>query len=346
MKGRRILKLQAETMANSVAEKIVELLANNHGKQVTNEMIARAVYGSRYDQEEFKVLWNEFSSNVNNVKIKDYLLYFKKQIEKAVVNILTDTDEVKNLLKNFVQVWVMYASKKPDFQFQSDLLLMQIRALYKKWNWSKAVQDHFEYVYPKLTSWFTFFFSYTNKDAKEMNQLFAILLSEQSTIVTKNAIANYFADLLIKRENLKKGFFDSKDVEWGDPFQQDIDNALKETIVFVQLISKGSFSAQGYNWCDYELKKFREIIEERAKLNPNYDQAFASNICFILTTETIDQSLPQGAANEYPEWIDLMTSEDYERLIAKTASIKEFLDLVSNCAAVITKKEVRLIESI
>jgi hypothetical protein len=333
-------------MANMVAEKIIELLADNHGTQVTNEMIARAIYGKRCDHEEFKVLWEDFSSHTNDVNIKDYLLKFKNRIERALINILTDTDEVKNLLKNFVQPWAMYASKETNFQFQTDLLLMLIRALYKKWNWSKPVQDHFEYVYPKLAGWFTFFFSYTNKDAKEMNQLFAILLSEESTVVTKNAIANRFADLLIKRENLKKGFFDSKDVEWGDPFQQDIDNALNETIVFVQLISKGSFSAQGYNWCDYELKKFREIIEERAKSNPNYEQAFASNICFILTTEKIDQSLPQGAANEYPEWIDLMSKEDYEKLIAKTAGAEEFLDLVANCAAVITKKEVKLIESI
>ncbi|MDR3715121.1 MAG: hypothetical protein P4L51_20090, partial [Puia sp.] len=155
---------------------------------------------------------------------------------------------------------------------------------------------------------------YTNKDSFDINMRFKEVLSLGMVSSEINQVARYIADRLCK-ESLPKAFIDEKEIEYGAKFKETVDQALKNSYSFVQLVSRETFFQIGaMNWCLYEYNKYKEFLSGPHTQNAYYyNHTLNNNFFFFVIGSTLDEVKPPILIPEYEDWFDEITVRQHAR---------------------------------
>jgi hypothetical protein len=166
--------------------------------------------------------------------------------------------------------------------------------------WPEEVRAHFNFLYPKIRDWYLFFFSYANDDPG-IQKLNIDLSSEFWGSNTK--LAELIVQIL-SRNNLRKYFYDKRDIETGDRLTN-IFEACAKSFFFIQLISKDSLAFDDKNWSFIEYCKFKKINDQLRTKHPHYANILEERFLFAVPGKDVAEVMPGGfMPQEYEDWCD------------------------------------------
>jgi len=337
-------------------DKLLSIYSTYSLDQVDDRKIVETFFGNAgITDDVIKQRKEELANNTAYLRTKEILSDCRDNIEKYVFNgqNLTEEDEVKSVLFKVVLTKAIYfASKlgKDDIRYGQQMTLLNdlIEATFIKTNrWSRRIADHYNFVFPFLKDWYSYFLSYTNKSAFNINKRFETLLSLVNLTNQKNQVARFIADTLCKTENIPNGFIDEKEIELGEVFPQRIKDALGKSFSFVQMINKEIFTVAGENWCHREYKEYKEALAGFLKtIDSGYANAFTDNIIYLIMAPTFEEAKSPIEFPEYAEWVQDISSRHQLTGLVMQKDFDSFMNNITIVARRIISLKNRLINTV
>ena len=345
-----------------IRSKLLQIYALSNLADITDVLITSTFTGKVQSHEEVVKIKEELAKEELYLNIKDQLTDFKKLIDKKInnKNIVDPEQQVKTVLYNVVldqAISLSYGEELNHRSYKMKLLFDLIKGQFiTTGKWNKKLSDHFYFVFPVLRDWYSLFFSYTNKNAAFINQKYKSILPIDATSES-NQVARYVARRLHDKL-IPDGFVDEKEIEYGEPFQQTIETAIKKSYTFVQIISPESFSKIGKkNWCEYEYSKYQEFLKETKTNNEFYYlNALQHNLFFLVMGHNLESVKPALVLDEYSDWFDEIESTHHLRFYAAEenpanplepkSTIVNFENSIDQLVMAIFKAKKKLIDSI
>ena len=138
---------------------------------------------------------------------------------------------------------------KSIFTERPDIIIQMIKKYFYQF-WEKNLIEKYEQILDILLNWKDYFFSYTNGNAREINNDYKLLLNHVGLFdedTEDNCVTKLIVTYLKSYNNLI-GFFDRDNMKCGDDIQEKIFEYCQKSFTFIQLVQHGSFRSTG-NWC-------------------------------------------------------------------------------------------------
>ena len=308
-----------------------------------------ALYGTKgldAIEQNGQLLLDEF-----NVKTKEELALLPKfnetnnkvrqlaaTIKKLISGTITKEEEVINILR-YARERSFEDRTKSNYAVDMDIFGRLVRSSIVYTAWPENIKSHFENLYPKICSWFTYFLSYTNQNSLYYNKKYHKILSrlisvKEHDVKNSNLIAETTHILLKNHNGLIGGFYDKPKLDIGVSLEK-IKDASSRSFVFVQISSKTSFTESDHtkNWCFVEFNCFQQSDQQLK----DYPASVADRYLFLIDGEKIEDIRPAVNFSSYDQWFNFIpqrhfkgvgsTFKDYERNVNDLAkAIVSFID--------------------
>jgi hypothetical protein len=340
---------------------LLTVYAQNTISQIDDFLIASTFFPG-IAREETQSKMEKLTRDDLYLSIKEELQTYKTNIEEELARSanLSLEDEIKTVLYRVVlnlAIFLGYDQDPGRYDSKMQLLHDLIKATFiDSGSWNPKLAAHFTFVFPILRDWYSFFISYTNKQAYDINMRFAAILSLNPVSTTTNQVARHIAEQLRFR-SLPKAFIDEKELEYGNNFKSKIDSAINHSHTFVQVISEATFFTIGAtNWCQYEFEKYKHFLDEQQKDHPFYYQAAMSDtVFFFIVGSSLDDVLPPLPLTQHRKWLQDIAAVEYIKFYSgrnnqavgqAVQDYEVFTENIKALAIAIIKAKKRLIDSI
>ncbi|MDB5227345.1 MAG: hypothetical protein JWN78_1538 [Bacteroidota bacterium] len=300
-----------------IRDKLLQIYSSNKLEDINDELIAKT-FSPEISKEEVQKTIEALTCEHIYLNNKILLSDFKVAIERELNNegVLNTEQELKAILFEVVlnrAISFAYDNDTDKYNYKMQLLYDLIHITFiKSGLWDQRLATHFDFVFPILKDWYSFFFSYTNKEAFDINKRYETILHLGSISSASNQVARFVAEKLCK-ESLPKAFIDEKEIEYGSNFKDAIDTAIEKSYTFVQIISNESFLKIGKtNWCQYEIEKYNAFLENTKTNNGYYyENVLKKNIFFLIMGYDLPTLKPAYLISEYRPWYSQIESTHY-----------------------------------
>jgi hypothetical protein len=335
---------------HTIRKNLLQIYASNGSSEINDDIILSYFFPSNIkesaDPLQLKLL---LVQDPLYIRLKDQIQKFKQELEhKVLLHGHTERAEVVCVLRDVVLIQAITikigTGDKMIYEQQMELLRDLIREIFTN-KWSSAILGHFEFVYPFLKDWYSFFLSYTNKQSHLINSQYSEIFVD-GTPLGCNRVARFIAHTLFNSENMFDGFIDEREIDYGNDLKDKIDSALVKSLTFVQLVSRQCFSLSGKNWVHYEYKLHKEFFEKVfAPKYPEYAQVFRENMFFIIAGPNLGALRPTILPSDYHEWYATIDAGRYMQ-IPVASNMNDFSENIHVLGEAILRAKHRLIENV
>ena len=204
-------------------------------------------------------------------------------------------------------------------------------------NWSDAQRKHFDFVLQRIKAWNCFFLSYTNSGATHINKSYADVIGRsvdkeaRKKMQNDNLLAESLIRHLVDRHNLKRAFYDKRDVKPGDDLSAKIGPACRNSFAFLQLIQLDTFNAVKPNWSYEEYTQFDLGNKEVLKENTAFQQLFVKRFTAVVAADQVEEVKPAHVPLDYRGWFTrALTPQRFEYLPRKAQPFEAKMKEVAN----------------
>ncbi|MEM9919728.1 MAG: hypothetical protein AAF990_16645 [Bacteroidota bacterium] len=251
----------------------------------------------------------------NFPEYKELVRKIQDDIEMETENANAPAEQVIECLKLVLDyaedLAYLEITTQQDYEYKMEIVRKLMYKNFEKWNITDdRLLNHFSFLFPKLKDWNLYFISYTNKNAFELNCAYQTLFRQFEIIIdTTDTImhqTNFFSKLIydfLKKENIRKGFYDKENLHHGNDFEKKIIDAINNSFVFIQVITRSALWNVVPNWPFKEYEMFMDAHKRTIQKQPAYEKAFNERFRFIKCSENgLDVAPGGGIPRLYRGW--------------------------------------------
>ena len=233
---------------------------------------------------------------------EDLVRDLKLSVEADAANYATADKklQISECLKALLRLSVYDESPPTTVALRIKTLQALLAAMYAH-GWSQPQKDHFNFVASCLGMWHAYFLSYTNSGATVVNDDYkAVIRKHADPVIRKardpdkdNMLPDAIVNWLDRHKGGRRSFYDKKAIEAGDFLKEAIAPAVRNGMVFIQLVHLDTFtSKQKVNWSFEEYRVFMEYNDEVSKNQKDYRIVFESRLIPVIAGDPIKLNLP------------------------------------------------------
>lgn len=337
----------------SIRKNLLKIYSENKISKIDDQVILQVFFpNDAIDASNLLTLKSQLIEIDIYLRTKDMLNRFKQRIEKNVLSkALDEKTEVIYSLNVVLETAISLASDNTIDEMMYDQRMTLLDDLIKEIfitgkRWSDPLVKHYNFVFPFLKDWYSFFLSYTNKSSEIVNRTYHIFLKKENIEKDTNQVARFVIDRLML-EGISDGFIDEREIDYGNVLKTKIDSALTKSLTFVQIVSKETFTRVGKNWCHYEYECYKKYFEDSfIPQNLAYAQVFSENMFFLIMGEQLDAVKPVMLYEEFEDWYDTINEQRYLKFYTRDHSISSFTDVINGLGIAIIGAKQKLIRNI
>ena len=334
----------------TIRQKLLQIYSGNSLADIDVNAIISEFYSNPVLDVQLKI--EQLSREPVYLLLKSDLSEMRQSIEhhvfKQEYHEAQEVQEVQNVLTLVLNRAIFYKSNSGDVKYLQRMTLLNdlIKGIFiDSQKWPLKIVDHYHFVFPFLTDWYSFFLSYTNKNSFELNRQFQSLLGHIPS-KSENQVARYIAEKLHMSGIVVKSFIDEREIEYGEDFKAKVDSAIITSVSFVQVISNATFTVQGTNWCRYEYQTFKKSNNNLREKNRQYANALDKNVLFLVMGPNLDDVKPALTMVEDDDWLNDIVKTNYKSFYEPGMSFDELRLRIKTLTDAVINNKNRLIKCI
>lgn len=224
---------------------------------------------------------------------------------------------IATCLRILLEMATYHNSSRQRLFLEVDTLKTMFLAVFNDDHWSDSQRSHIEFICGLIKEWKSFFLSYTNQDAKIVNDKYENVIEKLAFDKKQERDwneDNILADAIIKclgKQNLTNGFYDKNDIKPGDDLRDKVAPHCRNTFAFLQLVQREIFVVmkKKVNWCFDEYQFFLQHNDQQTKTHKEYEQVFKKRFNALLAGKKKKGIIPAQIPYVYKPWSNRIFSD-------------------------------------